>query len=146
MASRLLNGTIIIGAHAMPAASILVIDDDRLTRWTVSTLLGRVGYHIHEAATGRDGLAAIEEIGPNLVLLDIELPDMDGFAVLVKVREKHPDLPVLMMTADATAETARRALRLGAQGHLDKPIDSATLDAAVTRALESSPRSGHASR
>ncbi len=130
----------------MPAASILVIDDDRLTRWSVSTLLGRAGYHVHEAATGKDGFAAIEEVGPNLVLLDIELPDMDGFAVLAMVRERHPDLPVLMMTADATAETARKALRLGAQGHLDKPIDSTTLDAAVSRALQSSAPPGQASR
>jgi DNA-binding NtrC family response regulator len=130
----------------MPAATILVIDDDRLTRWSVSTLLGRAGHTVHEAATGIDGIAAIEEVGPNLVLLDIELPDMDGFAVLAMVRERHPDLPVLMMTADATAETARMALRLGAQGHLDKPIDSATLDAAVSRALESSAPPGHANR
>ena len=130
----------------MPAASILVIDDDRLTRWSVSTLLGRAGYHVHEAATGKDGFAAIEEVGPNLVLLDIELPDMDGFAVLAMVRERHPDLPVLMMTADATAETARKALRLGAQGHLDKPINAATLDAAVSRALQSSTPPGHAGR
>ena len=130
----------------MPAANILVIDDDRLTRWSVSTLLGRAGYHVHEAATGKDGVAAIEEVGPNLVLLDIELPDMDGFAVLAMVRERHPDLPVLMMTADATADTARKALRLGAQGHLDKPIDSATLDAAVSRALQSSAPPGQASR
>jgi DNA-binding NtrC family response regulator len=122
----------------MPAASILVIDDDRLTRWSVSTLLGRAGYRVHEAATGKDGIAAIEEVGPKLVLLDIELPDMDGFAVLAMVRERHPNLPVLTMTADATAETARKALRLGAQRHLDKPIDSATLEAAVSRALQSS--------
>ena len=130
----------------MPAASILVIDDDRLTRWSVATLLGRAGYHVHEAATGKDGFAAIEEVGPNLVLLDIELPDMDGFAVLGMIREDYPELPVLMMTADATAETARTALRLGAQGHLDKPIDSATLEAAVSRALQSSAPPGQASR
>jgi DNA-binding NtrC family response regulator len=130
----------------MPAASILVIDDDRLTRWSVSTLLGRAGYHVHEAATGKEGYAALEEVRPNLVLLDIELPDMDGFAVLKRIREDHPDLPVLMMTADATAETARKALRLGAQGHLDKPINSATLDAAVSRALQSSAPPGQAGR
>ena len=130
----------------MPAASILVIDDDRLTRWSVATLLGRAGYHVHEAANGKEGYAAIEEVGPDLVLLDIELPDMDGFAVLGMIRERHPDLPVVMMTADATAETVRKALRLGAQGHLDKHIDSATLDAAVSRALQSSAPPGQASR
>ncbi len=83
----------------MPAATILVIDDDKLTRWSVSTLLGRAGYHVQEAATGKEGLAAIEEAAPNLVLLDIELPDMDGFAVLKAILEIRPDLPVLTMTA-----------------------------------------------
>jgi DNA-binding NtrC family response regulator len=130
----------------MPAARILLIDDDRLTRWSVATLLGRAGYHVHEAANGEEGFAALEEVSPNLVLLDIELPDMDGFALLEMIRERHPDLPVLMMTADATAETARKALRVGAQGHLDKPIDSVTLDAAVSRALQSSTRPPQANR
>jgi DNA-binding NtrC family response regulator len=130
----------------MPAASILIIDDDRLTRWSVFTLLGRAGYGVREAATGKEGLASIQEAVPRLVLLDIELPDMDGFTVLKMIREAHPDLPVWMMTADATAETARKALRLGAQGHLDKPIDSASLEAAVSRALKSSTPPGQASR
>ncbi len=130
----------------MSAATILVIDDDKLSRWSLSTLLGRAGYDVREAATGKEGLASIQEGVPRLVLLDIDLPDMDGFAVLEKIREARPALPVLIMTADATAESARRALHLGAQGQLRKPIDSATLDAAVSQALQSSAPPGHASR
>jgi DNA-binding NtrC family response regulator len=130
----------------MSAATIQVIDDDKLSRWSVSTLLGRAGYDVREAATGKEGLASIQDVGPRLVLLDIELPDMDGFTVLAKIREARPDLPVLMMTADATVESARRALRLGAQGQLPKPIDAATLDAAVSRALKSIAPPGHPSR
>lgn len=130
----------------MSAATILVIDDDKLSRWSLSTLLGRAGYGVREAATGKEGLASIEEAVPQLVLLDIELPDMDGFAVLGKIREARPDLPVLMMTADATGESARRALGLGAQGQLHKPIDAATLDTAVSQALKSNAPPGPASR
>jgi len=130
----------------MSAATILVIDDDKLTRWSVSTLLGRAGYGVRESATGKEGLASIEEAIPQLVLLDIELPDMDGFAVLKAIREIRPDLPVLTMTADATAETARKALRLGAQAHLDKPVDFATLEAAVLRALKTSALPGQDNR
>jgi len=130
----------------MSAATILVIDDDKLTRWSVSTLLGRAGYGVRESATGKEGLASIEEAIPQLVLLDIELPDMDGFAVLAKIREARPGLPVLMMTADPTAESARRALALGAQGQLHKPIDSVTLEAAVAQALKSSAPPGYAGR
>jgi CheY-like chemotaxis protein len=130
----------------MSPATILVIDDDKLSRWSLSTLLGRAGYGVLEAATGKEGLASIQKAAPRLVLLDIELPDMDGFAVLKVIREAHQDLPVLMMTADPTAESERRALRLGAQGQLQKPIDAATLDAAVSQALKSGTPPGHASR
>ncbi len=119
----------------MPVATILIIDDDKLIRWSLSTVLGRAGYRVHEAATGKEGLAAVESGTPDLVLLDIMLPDMDGFTVLEAIRRSHPDLPILTMTADATTETALQALRLGARGHLDKPCDSAVLQDAVSEAL-----------
>lgn len=119
----------------MSPTAILIIDDDKLIRWSLATVLGRAGYRLHEAATGQEGLAAIERDAPDLVLLDIKLPDMDGFALLTAIHQAHPNLPVLMMTADATPETARQALRLGARGYLDKPCDSAVLQAEVARAL-----------
>jgi DNA-binding NtrC family response regulator len=120
----------------MSPTAILIIDDDKLIRWSLATVLGRAGYRLHEAATGQEGLAAIErDAPPDLVLLDIKLPDMDGFAVLTAIHQAHPNLPVLMMTADATPETARQALHLGARGYLDKPCDSAVLQAEVAKAL-----------
>lgn len=61
---------------------ILVIDDDPLFRWAASKILERAGYRVHAAATGQDGLAAARESHPGVVLLDIKLPDQDGFAVL----------------------------------------------------------------
>ena len=124
-------------AYAMSMTTILIIDDDRLIRWSLSSVLARAGYRVHEVATGKQGLAAVESGTADLVLLDIGLPDMDGFAVLEAIRWSHPDLPVLTMTADTSAETARKALRLGAYGHLDKPCDSAVLQAAVAKALGS---------
>ena len=123
----------------MPAPRILVIDDEMLIRWSVSKVLERAGYRVSEAASGRDGLAAIEGDPPDLVLLDITLPDLDGFDVLEAIRQSRPELPVLMMTADATRETARQAFHLGARGHLDKPFDPASLQAAVSDALQSPP-------
>ena len=120
----------------MPTPTILVVDDDKLIRWSVSVVLGHAGYRVHEAATGQEGLAAVLEHRPDLVLLDIALPDLDGFAVLEAIRQTHPDLPVLMMTADATNETARQAARLGACGQLDKPFDPALLQVTVSEALK----------
>lgn len=121
----------------MPVPTILIIDDDKLIRWSLSTVLGRAGYRICEAATGKEGLAAVESGTPDLILLDIMLPDLDGFALLEAIRHAHPELPVLTMTADATPETARQALRLGASAHLEKPCDSVALLTAVSEALQS---------
>lgn len=121
----------------MSSAVILIIDDDKLIRWSLSTVLGRAGYRVQEAATGQEGLAAVECGEPDLVLLDVKLPDMDGFALLQAVRQARPNVPVLMMTADATTETARQAIRHGARGHLDKPCKSVMLLAAVSEALQS---------
>ena len=121
----------------MSSTAILIIDDDKLIRWSLSTVLGRAGYHMREAATGIEGLAAIETSAPDLVLLDITLTDMDGFAVLKRIRHNHPELPVLTMTADATPETSRRAHDFGVRGHLEKPCDSAVLLTAVSKALQS---------
>lgn len=123
----------------MSSTTILIIDDDKLIRWSLSTVLRRAGYRLREAATGQEGLAAVESDAPDLALLDVKLPDMDGFAVLTAIHQVHPNLPVLMMTADATPETARQALRLGACGHLEKPCDSAVLQAEVSKALRRAP-------
>lgn len=120
----------------MLTPTILVVDDDKLIRWSVSVILGNAGYRVHEAATGKKGLAAVVQHRPDLVLLEIALPDMDGFTLLEAICEIRPDLPVLVMTADATSETARQAARLGARGQLDKPFDPALLQATVSEALE----------
>ncbi len=121
----------------MDTPKILVIDDDKLVRWSLTTILTRAGYRVREAATGTDGLAAVQDIMPDLVILDIMLPDVNGFDVLMLIHRWYPDLPVLMMTAYATTETARKAESLGARGHLDKPCDGWELRAAVSEALES---------
>ncbi len=120
----------------MDVPTILVIDDDKLIRWSLSATLSRAGYRIHEAATGQEGLAVIQRRAPDLVLLDIMLPDVNGFDVLVLIGRWYPDLPVLMMTAHATTETARKSKNLGARGHLDKPCDISKLRAAVSEALQ----------
>jgi DNA-binding response OmpR family regulator len=126
----------------MSVPTILIIDDDKLIRWSMSELLTRAGFRVREAATGMSGLAAVLHGLADLVLLDIALPDQDGFSVLRGIKQVRPDLPVLMMTADSTSESEERALHLGAQGHLDKPYDPIVLQAAVRGALNSAAPPG----
>jgi DNA-binding response OmpR family regulator len=120
----------------MPTPVILVIDDDKLFRWAVTKVLARAGYRVHEAVTAKDGLAAIQDGRPDLVLLDIGLPDLDGFTVLQSVREIRPDLPVLMVSAVPAAEAGQRALGFGACGYLEKSEDWTLLLAAVSQGLQ----------
>ncbi len=121
----------------MPRHIALIIDDDRLTRWSMSIVLGRAGYRVEEAASGKDGLSRVSEVGPHVVLADIALPDMDGFAVLRAIHALRPTLPVILMSADATASMAREAVHHGAFAWLDKPCDSAELETVVARAMGS---------
>jgi CheY-like chemotaxis protein len=113
--------------------SILVVDDDKLTRWSFATVLGRLGYRVREAATGSECLAAIRAEAPDLVLLDIVLPDLDGFRILSEIRAEDPRIPVILMTANPARDTRARARAAGAAEYLEKPCDAATLEAALSR-------------
>jgi DNA-binding response OmpR family regulator len=115
---------------------VLIVDDDKLTRWSVSRVLTRAGYQVQEAATATDGLAAIAGERPDAVLLDIVLPDGDGFSTLRTIHETHPRLPVILITAHGSEETARTARDLGARGHLTKPCNPAELCAALALAID----------
>lgn len=117
------------------AHEILVIDDDRLTRWSLSKVLARFGYRVREAASAAEGLARVRESPPDLVLVDIQLPDGDGGTVLQGLRRSRPELPIVMMSADATPETVRHVRRLGARGFLAKPCAAALLQALIASLL-----------
>lgn len=121
------------------AARILVIDDNRLTRWSLSKMLTRMGYAVVEASSAVDGLAAAKVYKPALVLLDINLPDQNGLRLVGPLHEFDPGLPILLMSAFLTGEmehfALRDALHLGARGCLVKPIDAGELAAIVNREL-----------
>jgi two-component system nitrogen regulation response regulator GlnG len=116
-------------------ASVLIIDDDKLTRWSLTTVLARLGYEVREAATGDAGLAALSERRPDLILLDIVLPDTDGLRVLADIRAHHPSLPVLLMTANPSRESRRLAEQLGASAYLEKPLAADALESAIATHL-----------
>jgi DNA-binding NtrC family response regulator len=115
---------------------ILVIDDDRLIRWTLREKLAARGYAVSEAETVAAGLAAVAADEPDLVLLDVKLPDGRGTDALDEIRRTWPDLPVIMITAYGVIEDVVTAMRRGAYDFVTKPIDDPKLESTLSHALE----------
>jgi len=121
----------------MPTARVLVIDDEQMIRWSVQQTLQAAGYEVAEADTAANGLARFRELEPEVVFLDVRLPDDDGLNVLRTMKgESGSDAAVIIMTAFGEIRTAVEAMRLGAFDYLKKPFDFDELEVIVTRALE----------
>jgi DNA-binding NtrC family response regulator len=115
---------------------LLVIDDDEASCRLVRAIFSAEGYDVVAAHDGRSGLArAIADV-PNLVFLDLGLPEVGGLEVLQKLRGAAPALPIVMLTADRDLKSAVRATQLGAFDYLTKPIDQEEILIVVRRALE----------
>jgi len=119
----------------MPNATILVVDDEALIRWSLTERLKSEGYQVAEAETGRAALEKLPE-GVDLVLLDYKLPDTDGVSVLRKIKEFDQDILVILLTAYASIETAVEAMKLGAYHFANKPFNLDEVVATIERALE----------
>jgi two-component system nitrogen regulation response regulator NtrX len=105
----------------MPKPRILVIDDDAGIREQMKMTLGYDGYDVSGAATGQEGLALAERETPDLVLLDVKMPGMDGLDVLTRLHSMFPSLPVVMLSAHGTPSSAVDAIRKGAADFIEKP-------------------------
>src|SRR3954471_21868793 len=118
----------------MPS-TVLVVDDEPLIRWTLSERFTQDGYTVAEADTGK---AALSRFGPDidLVLLDYKLPDSDGLQVLRSMKASDPDVPVLLLTAFSSVETAVEAMKQGAYHYANKPFNLDELALVVQKALE----------
>jgi len=121
-------------------ARILIIDDQASNIHLVQRLLLRAGYqHIHGTISPRDGLAVVEQFHPDVILLDLQMPELDGFAVLQALRPLLTNgsyLPVLVLTADSSDESTQAALSQGAKDFLAKPFQPAELLLRVKNLLE----------
>lgn len=115
---------------------VLIIEDEKLIRWSLRQKLQAQGYHVDEAETGRDGLSALDDAIYDLILLDYKLPDMTGLDVLRTLREGDSDVVVIMITAFSTVESAVDAIKLGAYDYITKPFDMDDLLSKVQKALE----------
>lgn len=124
----------------MKGSRILVIEDDAAGRVLVRQLLARAGMETIEAANGRTGLQAMYSEQPDLVLLDITLPELDGWQTLERIRELT-DVPVMMVTGHASELEKVRALQAGADDYVTKPFGSQELLARIQALLRRSPTS-----
>lgn len=120
------------------AQDILIVDDESDIRTLTAGILEDEGYKTREAADSQGALEALAARRPSLVLLDIWLQgsDLDGLQILKKIKENHPDLPVLMMSGHGTVETAVTAIKDGAYDFIEKPFKSDRLLLNVRRAVE----------
>jgi DNA-binding NtrC family response regulator len=117
-------------------ASVLIIDDEQAITSALGMYFERHGHEVMRAHTGEEGIATVHRAHPELVLLDVRLPDISGFEVLERIREYHP--VVIMITGHGDVPDAVRAMQAGAESFLTKPIELAHLGAAADRALEKS--------
>ncbi len=114
---------------------ILVIEDDKDMCDMLSVGLGRRGYRVSYFISGREGLAALRSQMPDVVLADIHLPDMNGLDICADIVSNQPDIPVVIMTAFGSMDTAIAAIRAGAYDFVTKPLDLDILALSLDRAV-----------
>jgi two-component system response regulator AtoC len=118
-----------------PVARVLVVDDEKLIRWSVAERLQRDGYEVLSAESGEQALETLGATPPDLMLLDVRLPGIDGVQTLQRALSMRPELAVVMMSAHSTVDIAVDAMKHGAVDFLVKPFPLQALDAAVERAI-----------
>ncbi len=121
------------------AQSVLIVDDEPMARTLLRLMLVRAGFNVSEAANGYDALDKVKKNRPDVVLLDVMMPGMDGFAVCESIRdhEDTADLPVIMLSAKTDLDSINKGLQVGATKYLTKPISPEDLTEHVRDALES---------
>lgn len=115
-------------------ASVLIIDDEPAITSALAQYFERLGHEVIRAHTGEEGVGAVRRSHPDLVLLDLRLPDLNGFEVLERIRDQNP--VVIMITGHGDVPDAVRAMQAGAESFLTKPVELAHLGAISARALE----------
>ncbi|HEX9814733.1 MAG TPA: response regulator, partial [Myxococcota bacterium] len=115
---------------------VLVIDDDPGVRDYMEALVSRQGYEVSAAADGEEALKNLETIQPDLLTLDVVLPGMDGLQTLEKLKQRLPDVPVVMLSGHGQARNIVEAMRRGASDFLRKPFEVEELELAFQKALE----------
>jgi len=117
---------------------VLVVDDEKLIRWSVKRHLEEWGYGVVEAESGTGALAQIRAEAPDLILLDVRLPDLSGIEILREIKQSNLSVPVIMITADPQLDDIKTAIKLGALDFIKKPIDFDEFQITVGNAIDRS--------
>jgi len=117
--------------------SVLIVDDEPMARTLLRLMLVRAGFHVSEAEDGYDALEKVRKNQPDVILLDVMMPGMDGFAVCEKLRSETAtaELPIIMLSAKTDLDSINKGLRAGATIYLTKPISPEELTQHVKDAL-----------
>ncbi|WP_420643105.1 response regulator [Candidatus Leptofilum sp.] len=117
--------------------SVLIVDDEPMARTLLRLMLVRAGFHVSEAEDGYDALDKVRKNQPDVVLLDVMMPGMDGFTVCEKIRSEAvtAELPIIMLSAKTDLDSINKGLRAGATVYLTKPISPEELTQHVQDAL-----------
>ncbi|MGZ3559125.1 MAG: response regulator [Thermodesulfobacteriota bacterium] len=116
--------------------SVLIVDDEIPVRECVKMIL-KNDYEVFLAKNAEEALSQIKEHSPDVILLDVSLPDLDGLKVLERIKQNDPNVTVIMVTATTTVKTTLQANKLGAYGYVTKPFDIDELRLIITRSLSS---------
>lgn len=121
--------------------SVLVVDDEPMARTLLRLMLVRAGFEVIEAEDGFAALEKLEGDRPDIMILDVMMPGMDGFTVCKTIREDSAasDLPIIMLSAKTDSESVNKGLRVGADKYLTKPISPEDLTRHVRDILERTP-------
>jgi len=120
----------------MSEALILVVDDEEGIRESLSDIFKDEGYQVEEASSAEDALKALKRLSPDLVVLDVWLPGMDGIEALGEIRTLSPETPVIMISGHGNIEMAVKATKMGAYDFLEKPLSLERVILSARRALE----------
>ncbi len=124
------------GVRSMaPASTILIIDDEANLRRSLSLILQKAGFAVTSAGNGQEAVQYLQSGAYDLAFLDLKMPDINGIDLLPQIRNLYPDMPVLILTAHATLDSAIEAVRKGARDYLIKPIDPANIVSRVEEIL-----------
>jgi DNA-binding NtrC family response regulator len=121
------SSAVVIRSCRAGKTKVLIVDDEYLIRYSLQRLLEREGYVAFTAGSGHEALRLFEERKPDIVILDIRLPDSNGLSLLKTIKESCPSVAMIMATGSPDVQSRVEAMKMGALAYLEKPVDMDSL-------------------